>query len=178
VVSDGPPATVPGGPPPAFDPYAILGALEEAQVWCVLIGGLARVVQGSDETTAGLDITPASQSRNLERVVAALERLDASPASGARLERAIADPERETPLRLVSPAGEIQVVHRPAGTRGYEDLRRKASYLHIGKGLRPQVAGPGDLVRMMEALDRPEQVRSLEAMRRVVDLDRSRGRGR
>jgi hypothetical protein len=165
-------------PPPAFDPHAILGALEEAQVWCVVIGGLARVLQGSDEVTRGVDISPALSPRNLERLVVVLERLDASPASGARLERALADPERQTPLRLVSPVGEMNVVLQPAGTRGYEDLRRKASYLHIGKGLRPQVAGPGDLVRMMEALDRPGREPSLEAMRRVVDLERARGRGR
>ena len=167
-----------GPPPTAFDPSAILAALEEERVRCVVIGGLARVLQGSDETTSGLDITPALSPSNLERLVAALGRLDASPASGAPLERALADSKRQTPVRLVSPVGEIKVVVRPAGTRGYEDLRRKASHLHIGQGLRPQVAGPGDLVRMLEALDRPDQVRSLEAMRRVVDLDRSRGRGR
>lgn len=167
-----------GPPRAALDPYEILAALEGAQVWFVAIGGLARVLQGSDEVTRGVDVTPAPAPRNLDRLVVALESLGAAPASGARLKRALADPERQAPLRLVSPAGEIKVVMQPAGTRGYEDLRRKASYLHIGKGLRPQVAGAGDLVRMMEALDRPGQLRSLEAMRRVVDLERARGRGR
>ncbi len=50
---------------------------------------------------------------------------------------------------------------QPAGTRGYDDLRFKGSWLHIGDGLRPHVASPGDLVRMLEALGRPEQARSL-----------------
>jgi hypothetical protein len=168
----------PGPAAAGFDPYAILAALEEAPVHFVLIGGLARVLQGSEEVTAGVDITPAPQPRNLERLAAALERLGASPASGARLERALADPGRETPLRLVSPVGEIRVVHRPAGTRGYDDVRRRASHLHIGGGLRPPVAGAGDLVRMLEALDRPDRGPSVEAMRRVVELERARGRGR
>ena len=73
----------------AFDPYAILHALESTRVAFVLIGALARVLHGSDEATAGVD--------------------------------------------------------------------------------------PGDLVRMLEALGRPDQVPHLEAMRRVVELDRGIG---
>jgi hypothetical protein len=34
---------------------------------------------------------------------------------------------------------------------------------------------PGDLVRMLEALGRPEQEGQLEAMQRVVELDRGVG---
>jgi hypothetical protein len=37
------------------------------------------------------------------------------------------------------------------------------------------VADPGDLVRMIEALDRSEDAPTLEAMRRVVELDRGMG---
>lgn len=37
--------------PAPFDPYALLRALERHQVAYVLIGGLARVLHGSDEVT-------------------------------------------------------------------------------------------------------------------------------
>jgi hypothetical protein len=162
----------------AFDPYAILHELEEARVWFVLIGGLARVIQGSDEVTRGVDVTPSPRPENLERLAGALLALGATPRNGARLERSAAEPDRTPVIAFDSPPGEIKVVTRPAGTRGYDDLRFKASWLHLGDGLRPQVAAPGDLVRMLEALGRPEQARSLEAMRRVVELDRGRGLGR
>ena len=69
----------------------------------------------------------------------------------------------------------IQTVAEPQGTSGYGDLRRKAERVHLGQGLRPRVGAPGDLVRMLEALGRPEQVKQLEAMRRVVELDRGLG---
>jgi hypothetical protein len=163
---------------PAFEPYAILHELEEARVWFILIGAVARVIQGSDEVTRGVDLTPSPRAENLERLAGALARLDATPRNGARLERSAADPDRTPVVAFDSPPGEIKVVARPAGTRGYDDLRFKASWLHLGDGLRPQVAAPGDLVRMLEALGRPQQARSLEAMRRVVELDRGRGLSR
>jgi hypothetical protein len=144
-------------------------------VWFVLVGGLARVLHGSDEVTTGLDLTPNARPENLERLAGALVRLDALPRNGSRIEKAAAAPDEHPVVALDSPHGEIKVVVQPAGTRGYDDLRFKARWLHLGDGLRPHVAGPGDLVRMMEALGRPEQVRGLEVMRRVVELDRGRG---
>ena len=160
---------------PPFDPYPILHELKDSRVWFILVGGLARVLQGSDEITRGLDLTPSMRPENLERLAGALLRLEATPQNGARLSRAAAEPDREPLAAFESPAGEIKVVTQPAGTRGYDDLRHKGRWLHIGDGLRPHVASPGDLVRMLEALGRPEQVRSLDAMRRVVELDRGLG---
>lgn len=68
--------------------------------------------------------------------------------------------------------GQIKARLVPEGTKGHRDLRRRAERVHFGGGLRPWVAAPGDLVRMMEALGRPEEAEELEAMRRVVELDR------
>jgi hypothetical protein len=66
----------------------------------------------------------------------------------------------------------IRVREFPEGTKGHRDLRRRAERIHLGGGLRPWVASPGDLVRMMEARERPDETEQLEAMRRVVELDR------
>jgi hypothetical protein len=162
-------------PPASFDPYRVLAALDEARVWCILIGGIARVLQGSDEVTRGVDLTPSPKPEGIERLAGALVRLDAAPRNGATLADAAADPEGVPLLAYDTAAGEVKVVVRPAGTRGYEDLRWKAQHLHVGDGLRPHVAAPGDLVRMLEALERPAKERSLEAMRRVVELDRGMG---
>ena len=46
--------------PQRFDPYAILTALERRRVTYVLIGGFARVIQGTEELTLGLDFTPST----------------------------------------------------------------------------------------------------------------------
>lgn len=155
-----------------FDPYAILGELESSRVAYVLIGGLARVLQGSDEDTQGVDLVPSQRPDNFERLSRALAQMGAQPRDGGLLRlHTLSAPV----VVLDSPAGEVAVVTAPAGTRGYEDLRRKASRLHLGEGLRPRVAAAGDLVRMLEALARPEQAEATRMMRRVVELDRGLG---
>jgi hypothetical protein len=78
-------------------------------------------------------------------------------------------------LELASDAGDIKVVLEPAGTRGYDDLRRRAGHEPIGEGLRPAVADPGDLVRMLESLGREHDRIVIETMHRAIELDRGLG---
>ena len=57
-------------------------------------------------------------------------------------------------LELQTDAGELKIVPEPAGTRGYDDLRRRARREPLGRGLRPSVASIDDHARMLAALDR------------------------
>ncbi len=156
-----------------FDPYAIVRELERARVFYVVIGGLARVLQGSDEVTQGLDVTPSLRPQNLTRLVQALTNVNARRADGKTLDLRHSDFQREPVIALLSDAGEIKIVPRPAGTRGYDDLRHRALRQPIGEGLRPEVAATGDLVRMLEARGGKEL--ALAAMRQVVELERGIG---
>ena len=65
----------------------------------------------------------------------------------------------------------------PAGTRGYEDLRRAAIRQPIGHGLRPAVASKGDLARMLSALGRDEDIEKLWQLRRLIELEHELGLG-
>jgi transcriptional regulator with XRE-family HTH domain len=145
-----------------LDPYAILAALEKARVDYILIGSLARVLQGADEVPVGVDLT---LSRRTEQ--AGDEALHAFGMRAPGASHWSGDA-----LVYWSQVGVTKTVAEPQGTSGYDDLRRKAERVHLGQGLRPRVAAPGDLVRMLEALGRPEQVGQLEAMRRVAELDK------
>lgn len=158
-----------------FDPYAILQEFERARVSYVVVGTLARVIQGSDEVTRGVDLTPSLRPENLERLERALANLDATRVDGKPLALTETDPSQEPLIALKSRHGEIKLALAPAGTRGYDDLRRRARREHLGQGLRTQVAGAGDLVRMLEALGRETDALSLDTMRRVVELDRGAG---
>lgn len=149
-----------------FDPYVILSALERERVAYVLIGGLARVIEGSDELTRGVDITPSLRPENLRRLEHALANLSA-PFSLDGSEFAA-----EPAVAVDSQYGEIKIVPTPVGTRGFDDLRRAARREPVGQGLRVPVSSPGDLVRMLSALDREEDALKIETMRRVVELDR------
>lgn len=155
-----------------FDPYVILRELESPRTYFVVIGGLARIIQGSDELTEGLDIAPSLSQENLRRLGRALENMNARRVDGHPLDVTDLDPQREPVIELTSDYGQIKIVPEPAGTRGYEDLRVRANRERLGHGVRPSVASPGDLVRMMEALDPQPDPLVLETMRRVLEFER------
>lgn len=152
----------------SFDPYELVAALQRHHVSYVVIGALARVIHGSGEVTRALDITPSMRQDNVARLEKALRDLAASPV----------DVRGTTaPVELQTRAGRLKIVPTPAGTRGYDDLRRQASRESLGRSLRPQVASPGDLVRMLGTLGREEDQSKLLRLRRLTELERQRGVG-
>lgn len=149
---------------PPFDPYALLAALDRERVSYVVVGGFARVVNGSGETTRGLDIVPSLREENLRRLARLLEQLDA-PVDADQLGSA-------EPVIASTRAGELRIVPTPWGTRGYDDLRRRADRENLGRGLRPAVASVVDCVRMLEASDREVDSDRLLRIRRMMELER------
>jgi hypothetical protein len=160
-----------------FDPYALLEALERQRVTYILVGALGRVLHGSDELTDGLDVVPLQREENLRRLGLALDDLNARRQDGKRLvlQRDLA---RQPVLELQTDAGELKIITEPEGTRGYDDLRRRAVREPIGHGLRPSVASPDDHARMLAALDREQDRVPLQTMQRLIELDRELSRGR
>src|SRR5262245_5493401 len=160
-----------------FDPRALLAGLHRNYVSYVLIGGLARIIRGTDEITDGVDICPSLRPENMEPLREALEGLGARRADRHRL---VVDEESlrtERVLDLRTPTGELKVVSEPAGTRrGFNDLRRGATIEHIGEGLRPRVASVADLARMSAAFAHElGQQPGREAERlRQLEIERSR----
>ena len=161
-----------------FDPRGLLAALDRNVVSYVVIGGLARVLRGTDEVTNGVDICPALRpEENLVRLGRALEELEARRADRRRLTVDEAALAAEPVISLRTAFGELQLVAEPAGTRrGFEDLRRTATREPIGEGLRPQVASLEDLARMSAALayELGRQPRREAERLRQVEIEHSR----
>jgi hypothetical protein len=151
---------------PLLDPYAIFAALERERVAYVVVGGFARVVHGSAETTDGLDLVPSLRKENLRRLGRALEEL------GAPLPDLPEKVARSEPVTARTSAGELRVVPEPWGTRGYDDLRIRAFRENLGRGARPQVASLVDCVRMLEASERKPDAERLQRLRRLMELER------
>lgn len=158
-----------------LDPYELLGALETREVSFVVIGAFARVVHGTRELTDGIDITPSMREDNLARLDQALEDLEARRADGKTLDL---HNLTDDVLELETRAGELRVVPAPAGTRGWDDLRRRAQREPLGRGLRPRVASADDLARMLGALDRDQDSERLLRLRRLMSLQHQLSRGR
>lgn len=159
-----------------LDPYGLLQALDRYRVTYVVIGGFARIVQGTEEMTYGLDITPSLREQNLERLDQALRDVGAARTDGREFsldpKTLAAQPVHELQTRY----GELKLVPEPAGTRGYDDLRRAANREPLGRGVRPSVASIGDLARMVSALGDEERLPQLMQLRRLVELERARER--
>jgi hypothetical protein len=162
--------------PEPFDPIAILQALDAHRVGYIVIGALGRVIHGSDELTDGIDIVPSPKDENMRRLGLALDDLNARRSDGRppALERDLP----QAVLALRTDAGELKVVLEPAGTRGFDDLRRGSAREPLGRGVRPSVASIGDHARMLAALNREQDLEPLRTVRRLIELDRSRGLSR
>ena len=155
-----------------FDPRGLLAALDRNYVSYVWIGGFARVIQGTDELTDGVDVCPSLRPENLERLGRALEELEARRADRRRLALDEESLRQEPVLTLRTAKGELKIVPEPAGTRrGYDDLRRGATREHIGHGLRPNVASVPDLARMSAALGRDVDLERSRELRRIMELE-------
>ena len=123
------------------------------------------------------DIVPSLREENLARLTLALEELNARRSDGKRLalER---DLGRQPLVELQTDAGELKIVPEPTGTRGYDDLRRWANREPLGHGVRPSVASISDHARLLAALDREHDLQSLHTLRRLIELEHARSRGR
>jgi hypothetical protein len=163
----------PGG---RFDPYGVLQALDRERVSYVVVGAFARVLQGTEEVTRGIDIVPATRGDNLRRLETALQEMNATRADGRELDLTESGFAEGPVLELSTQFGELKAIPTPAGTRGYDDLRRGANREPLGRGVRPDVASIGDLARMASAYDRERYLTQVMQLRRLTALGRGRSR--
>jgi hypothetical protein len=156
-----------------FDPIGLLAALQRRHVSFIVIGAFARVIQGTDELTRGVDITPWMRPTTLNNLERALADLNAHRSDGKPLTLDADEPV----LELQTDRGQLKIVPQPAGTRGYDDLRRGATHEHLGNGVRPQIASVGDLIRMAGALGRDYErdLAIVHQLRKVAEIQHELG---
>ncbi|MGH2734220.1 MAG: hypothetical protein ACRDKZ_01460 [Actinomycetota bacterium] len=168
----------PRPPEPVFDPKAMLRTLSEHDVRYILIGGVAATLHASPYQTIDLDICPARDGDNLERLAAALNAMEAGL-------RVTDEPEplrveltahilRAAPIvNLMTRWGPLDVVFRPAGTEGYEDLRREVVTVKLGD-VEVEVASRADVLRSKEAVYRDKDRLTVQLLRELEERDRAK----
>jgi hypothetical protein len=153
--------------------------IERHGVRYVVVGALAAAAAGAPVVTRDLDITPARDRKNLERLAAALRELDArlrtaSAAAGVPFPvdaHVLAGADIWT---LTTRVGELDIVFQPAGTDGFDDLRRGAARLEIADGVEVLVASLADVVRSKEAAARAKDLAQLPLLRQTLERLRER----
>jgi hypothetical protein len=159
----------------AFDPKAILRVLAKHDVDYIVIGGFAATVHASPFLTFDVDICPADDDANLRRLQAGLEELD------ARL-RLADEPEplginfsprvlRSAPFfNLMTKHGPLDIIHRPGGTDGYEDLARDAQRVELS-GVTVIVASRADILRSKESIRRDKDKPTIDLFRELEERE-------
>jgi hypothetical protein len=162
------------------DREALLRALEEAGVRYVVIGGAALETHQQPHRTLDVDITPATEPENLDRLGAALNALD------CRLVTNVDDPgswvalphdyfnavtlRRATVWNLHTSHGPLDVTFTPSGfPRGYEELHPNAQPLTVaGTTITVAVAALADVEHSKRTADRPKDRDYLERVGRTA----------
>jgi hypothetical protein len=155
-----------------FDPVPILAALERHGVRHVVIGGVAARLAGAPIVTGDLDLTPAIDEANLDRLVAVLAELGATFRIGSvTTEEPITAGviAANDQVQATTPHGEVDIVMRPAGTRGFDDLSRAARREEVAPGVTVAVAALADVIRSKEAAGRPKDRGQLPILRETLE---------
>ena len=148
------------------DFFGVLEVLIRREVQFVLIGGLAARLHGSPTVTVDVDICPAPDTDNLERLAGALREMDAQLRSVNETVPFTLDVktlEGSLNLTLMTSRGALAVLGEPAGTQGYKELAANAIVLDV-EDLPLKVASLDDLMRMKEASGRPKDRIELEVL--------------
>jgi hypothetical protein len=158
---------------PDFRPELILGALARHGVRAVLIGGFAGVIHGSPYVTTDVDIVPATDEDNLERLSAALREVHArvwtqAEPAGVPFDHDGRSLGASAIWNLVTDHGRLDITFQPAGTAGYPDVSRDAIHLSI-LGAETDVASLADVIRSKEAAGREKDRLVLPVLRRILE---------
>jgi hypothetical protein len=157
-----------------FDPRRICAALTNAGVRFVVIGGFAAAIHGSPLPTTDVDIVPAREDENLERLAQALRNLSAklrtetgpveTPIDAAFL--------RAMPfmLNLSTDSGDLDLTFQPAGAVGdYVGWEAHALDVEIGPGLSVRIGSLDDIIESKRAAGRPKDAGALPYLESLRD---------
>lgn len=166
----------------SFDPEPILKILAKHGVDYVLVGGIGGVLHGAPMLTDDLDVVPALQVKNLDALAEALNELSARILSadapggsipiaftGKRLQKWIVDFQF---LNLKTDYGQLDLLHRPAGTGGFQDLAANAEEIDLGD-FEVRVASLEDIIRSKQAVGRDRDLEQLPTLRMVLEQQRT-----
>jgi transcriptional regulator with XRE-family HTH domain len=145
--------------PPSPDVIGVLRALDRARVQYVLIGELAESLHGSPLLPVAGIVTIVPRAGQRERLSAVIDTTGGKPIASSAME-AIDAPAG---FALEAHGTDLVIEPAPAGTSGYDDLRRDAVAIQLADDLHVTVASLVDLVRISEASEDRARVAALRS---------------
>jgi len=157
-----------------FAPDELIAALSDGAVECVLIGGLAVAAHGFPRATKDVDIVPAPDDANLQRLSDVLQTIDAQNLGTGDFDPAEFpfDPLKPDDLReggnfvLCTRLGRLDIMQWVPGIPGdlaFEHLTRSAVETSLA-GRPVRVCSREDLIAMKRAAGRTQDLLDLEQL--------------
>jgi len=149
------------------DLRGLFAALAEAKVEFVVIGGIAVGLHGFLRATEDLDIVPAPDAANLDRLCDVLEAqqatllLNPSRRFGSREAWML---RRGRNVSITTPHGDLDIVRTLPGVPDYAALTSDAERYDID-GMTVVVASPGKLTEMKRARGNEQDEADIAALR-------------
>ncbi|MBI3658263.1 MAG: hypothetical protein HY232_17805 [Acidobacteria bacterium] len=156
---------------PKTDFLAILKILVAHNVDFIVVGGVCAVLHGAPISTFDLDVVHSRAPDNIDRLLAALETLEANY-------RGPWVPKRKpSPSHLLSPghqllmtlAGPLDVLGAIGKGYGYDDLLKQTVTLEVDEGLKIRVLNLDTLIKTKEEAGRDKDKAVLPILRRTLE---------
>jgi hypothetical protein len=161
---------------PKIDFLEILKVLWSHGVECIVVGGVSGVLHGAPMTTLDLDVVHSRAPENIDRLLRALEELEAfARGQGDRRMR----PDRthlDSPGHqlLMTKHGPLDLLGAVGAGRGYEDLAGHSVEMRLA-ALVVKVLDIDTLIELKEQTGRDKDVAVIALLRRTRDEARRSG---
>ncbi|MGH3841998.1 MAG: hypothetical protein ACRDS0_11215 [Pseudonocardiaceae bacterium] len=162
-------------PHPELDASEVLRVLGRHEVDYVLIGGLALALYGSNQLTFDIDLVPAAERSNLDRLASAMRELRAKVIVYADpSEIHLSEPIWTAQIMLDNPflhlrtrAGDVDLLLKPTGLPGgYDQLVGSSVEIRL-HGLVILLAGLDDIATSKRTTGRPKDLQALGEIERL-----------
>ncbi len=158
-----------------FRPRGLLEHLIRHDVDYVVVGGIAAALHGSERNTFDLDVCPAQDSANLDKLGAALVEIEARLRDITEDVPFVPDGRSLTGIEILTLStslGPLDILVRPHGSPPYSALRRRATRMEVGGTAPVLIASIDDLIAMKRESDRPKDREDIERLEALTRLSR------
>ena len=159
---------------PATDIVSVLRALHDGGVEFAVVGGVAAVLNGAPVSTFDVDIVPARNEQNIERLVRVLDELRAvyRMHAGRELKPDASNLRSDGHHNLITRFGAVDVLGTIGTGLTYEDLLPHTTAMAIADGLSVRVLNLETLITIKEQLGGEKDLAVLPVLRRTLEQKR------
>jgi hypothetical protein len=156
---------------PKPDFLAILQTLATHQVDFIVVGGVGAVLQGAPISTFDLDLVHSRTRKNVDRLLVALELLDARYRTAGAREIKPARSHLSSPGHqlLMTRFGPLDLLGAIGKGQGYEDLLGRTVNMKVGTRLSVRVLDLEMLVKVKQEVGRAKDRAVLAVLQRTLE---------